>query len=73
MFFARNSFYKRSSTRKYSVILLVLSKIWEHVSSERNSTRREVFYQNVANFVGQRDVDMAVATISGTDKRQTYL
>lgn len=56
---------RRSSSRKYSLLLLCLQEVWELLRSRSFSTRRDVFYRHVAAFGGrQSDADAAFTALS---------
>ena len=58
------SLHRRSSARKYSLVLLTLFKIKELCLARTFSTRRDLYYNHVADFGRQADADAAVAVAS---------
>ena len=58
------SLYRRSSARKYSLVMLTLWKIRGLCLARTFSTRRDLYYQHVSDYGSQAEVDAAVGVIS---------
>ncbi len=55
---------RRSSARKFSLLLLCLSEVWSLLRSRSFSTRRDLFYRRPQDFRSQAEVDAALVILS---------